>query len=219
METTGCGTAIVTPFRADGSIDEAALQGAGELADRVRHRLSGGLRVNRRGGHAGRGRVAEGGVHCGGGGCGARAGVGRLHAQLHADAGAAGRPAQADSRRGRGAVGQSLLQQALAGGPVPALPGAGAGGCPAARGDLQHPRAHRREPRSGDGGRGWPRLRRTSRPSRSPAASCRRSPNWCICCPRGFKVFSGDDNMALGSIGVGAQRTDQRGLQRESRRR
>ncbi|MGA2349201.1 MAG: 4-hydroxy-tetrahydrodipicolinate synthase [Terracidiphilus sp.] len=26
METTGCGTAIVTPFRADGSIDEAALQ-------------------------------------------------------------------------------------------------------------------------------------------------------------------------------------------------
>src|SRR5208337_4286956 len=26
METTGCGTAIVTPFRADGSIDEAALK-------------------------------------------------------------------------------------------------------------------------------------------------------------------------------------------------
>ena len=26
METTGCGTAIVTPFRADGSIDETALQ-------------------------------------------------------------------------------------------------------------------------------------------------------------------------------------------------
>ena len=26
LETTGCGTAIVTPFRADGSIDEAALQ-------------------------------------------------------------------------------------------------------------------------------------------------------------------------------------------------
>jgi 4-hydroxy-tetrahydrodipicolinate synthase len=26
METTGCGTAIITPFRADGSIDEAALQ-------------------------------------------------------------------------------------------------------------------------------------------------------------------------------------------------
>jgi len=26
MDTTGCGTAIVTPFRADGSIDEAALQ-------------------------------------------------------------------------------------------------------------------------------------------------------------------------------------------------
>ena len=25
METTGCGTAIVTPFRADGSIDEPAL--------------------------------------------------------------------------------------------------------------------------------------------------------------------------------------------------
>src|ERR1039457_2633287 len=25
METTGCGTAIVTPFRADGSVDEAAL--------------------------------------------------------------------------------------------------------------------------------------------------------------------------------------------------
>jgi 4-hydroxy-tetrahydrodipicolinate synthase len=25
METTGCGTAIVTPFRADGSIDESAL--------------------------------------------------------------------------------------------------------------------------------------------------------------------------------------------------
>ncbi len=26
METTGCGTAIVTPFKADGSIDEAALR-------------------------------------------------------------------------------------------------------------------------------------------------------------------------------------------------
>ena len=26
METTGCGTAIVTPFRADGSIDETALR-------------------------------------------------------------------------------------------------------------------------------------------------------------------------------------------------
>ncbi|MGA9068638.1 MAG: dihydrodipicolinate synthase family protein, partial [Terracidiphilus sp.] len=26
METMGCGTAIVTPFRADGSVDEAALQ-------------------------------------------------------------------------------------------------------------------------------------------------------------------------------------------------
>src|ERR1700676_4365452 len=26
METTGCGTAIVTPFQADGSIDEAALR-------------------------------------------------------------------------------------------------------------------------------------------------------------------------------------------------
>jgi 4-hydroxy-tetrahydrodipicolinate synthase len=25
METTGCGTAIITPFRADGSIDESAL--------------------------------------------------------------------------------------------------------------------------------------------------------------------------------------------------
>ena len=25
METTGCGTAIVTPFKADGSIDETAL--------------------------------------------------------------------------------------------------------------------------------------------------------------------------------------------------
>ncbi|MFZ0393536.1 MAG: dihydrodipicolinate synthase family protein, partial [Terracidiphilus sp.] len=25
METTGCGTAIVTPFRADGSVDEQAL--------------------------------------------------------------------------------------------------------------------------------------------------------------------------------------------------
>src|ERR1700721_2471894 len=26
METTGCGTAIVTPFKADGAIDEAALR-------------------------------------------------------------------------------------------------------------------------------------------------------------------------------------------------
>ena len=26
METTGCGTAIVTPFRADGAIDEEALK-------------------------------------------------------------------------------------------------------------------------------------------------------------------------------------------------
>ncbi len=27
MNTTGCGTAIVTPFRADGSIDDRALRG------------------------------------------------------------------------------------------------------------------------------------------------------------------------------------------------
>jgi 4-hydroxy-tetrahydrodipicolinate synthase len=26
MDTTGCGTAIVTPFKADGALDEAALR-------------------------------------------------------------------------------------------------------------------------------------------------------------------------------------------------
>ncbi len=33
METTGCGTAIITPFRADGSIDEPALWSLGQLAN------------------------------------------------------------------------------------------------------------------------------------------------------------------------------------------
>ena len=51
---------------------------------------------------------------------------------------------------------------------------------------------------------GWPRPRPTSRPSRKPAASCRRSPSWCTSLPHGFKVFSGDDNLALASIGIGA---------------
>ena len=84
METTGCGTAIVTPFKADGSIDEPALWAlvnwqiesgidfivacgsTGEAATLDED----GVAAHRSHRHRSRGRP--------------RAGVGRMHAQLHA---------------------------------------------------------------------------------------------------------------------------------------
>ena len=61
-----------------------------------------------------------------------------------------GRPPQADQWPQRRPLRQSLLQQAHAGGPVPALPRLGAHRRPAPGLRLQRPRPHRRKPRAGD---------------------------------------------------------------------
>ena len=126
METTGCGTAIVTPFRADGSIDEAALQAlvnwqiesgidflvacgsTGEAATLDEEEWLTAVRMVV---ETAAGRVP---VWAGCTQNSTRTLV-RLAGKLKQIRGA-----------GRGALGQSLLQQALAGGPVPALSGAGA---------------------------------------------------------------------------------------------
>ncbi len=49
---TGCGTALVTPFRRDLSLDEASAAQAGPAADRGGHQFSGSLRHHRRKSHA-----------------------------------------------------------------------------------------------------------------------------------------------------------------------
>ena len=121
METTGCGTAIVTPFRVDGAIDEAALWAL------VNWQIESGIDFL---------------VACGSTGeaatlCGPRAGMGRLHAQLDTDTGAAGGLAAPYKWHKRGAFGKSLLQQALAGGAISALSGLGQDGGSIAGGTLQ----------------------------------------------------------------------------------
>ena len=61
---TGCGTALVTPFRRDLSLDEADAAQAGPAADRRRHQFSGALRHHRRKPHAdARGAPARGRDH------------------------------------------------------------------------------------------------------------------------------------------------------------
>ena len=50
---------------------------------------------------------------------------------------------------------------------------------------------------------GWSKPRPISKRSRSRADSSVRSPNSSICCPESFKVFSGDDPIALPVISVG----------------
>jgi 4-hydroxy-tetrahydrodipicolinate synthase len=133
---------------------------------------------------------------------GPRSGLGRMHPQLHANAGQA---AEKLARiRGVDAVlsanpyynkptqeGQYQHFMALA----EPLTHAGRA--------LQRARPYWRESGSGDGGsagRDAPNIAA----SRKPAASCPRLPRWCIPCRSGFKVFSGDDNLALAAIGTGA---------------
>ena len=96
MDTTGCGTAIITPFRADGSIDEAALRAL------VNWQIDSGINFLVACGSTGEAATLDeeewlhGGAHGGRGGGGPRAGVGRLHPQLHPHAAA---PAPACSGR------------------------------------------------------------------------------------------------------------------------
>ena len=58
METIGCGTAIVTPFKADGSVDEPALWSLVNWQIESGIDFHCGVRFDGRSGDAGRGRVA-----------------------------------------------------------------------------------------------------------------------------------------------------------------
>ena len=59
---TGCGTALVTPFKSDLSLDVAATAAAGPAADPRRHRLSGAVRDHGREPDADARRASAGGA-------------------------------------------------------------------------------------------------------------------------------------------------------------
>ena len=122
MELSGCGTALVTPFGGDGAVDEAA------LVRLVNWQIESGINFLIPCGTTGEAstlseaewlRVVDLTVADG---CGAGAGVWRMHAQLDQRGSGAGEEAGEGAGADRHPDGESVLQPARAGGPVPALP-------------------------------------------------------------------------------------------------
>ena len=152
METTGCGTAIVTPFRADQSIDEEALRAlvnwqvdagidflvacgsTGEAATLDEDEWLRAVRIVVEAA-AGRVPVWAGCTH-------------NCTRTLVRQA----RLLQPGARRRRDSLGESLLQQAHPGGSVPALHGAGGRSGAASGSALQRAGPHGRKPGAGDRG-------------------------------------------------------------------
>ena len=133
-----------------------------------------------------------------------RSGLGRLHTQLHPHPASPGNNAAPGSRRRCRAFRQSLLQQAHAGRPVPALPCPGKSGRSHPRLPLQRARPYRREPRPAD----VVRLAEAAPNIQAIKEASGKLPQIAELVhtlPSTFKVFSGDDNLALAAIGVGAQ--------------
>ena len=204
METTGCGTAIVTPFRADGSVDEPALWAlvnwqiesgidflvacgsTGEAATLEEDEWLNTVRIVV---EAAAGRVPVWG------GC-----THNCTKTLVRQAGLL----DAGSRAQRRPVGQSLLQQAHAGGPVPALSRACARPstrsrsasttCPDAPARILSRRPSRASP---------PR-QHNIQAIKEASGKLTQFAELAHILPRWFKIFSGDDNLTLGAIGVGA---------------
>ena len=177
METTGCGTAIVTPFKADGSLDEAALWAlvnwqidsgidflvacgsTGEAAtldeDEWLHDRSAWWSMRRRGG--------------------CRFGP---DARTTPRARCCARPRCCAQVRGVSAVlsANPYYNKPYAGGAVPAFSGAGQGGGSAAGGALQRAGTDGGEPGAGDGGaagRGGDQHSGRQGSQRQAAADCR----------------------------------------------
>ena len=168
----GCGTALVTPFRADLSLDEEALRRLVRRQIEAGHPLPGPLRHHRREPHAHpRGAPARGRDHARRvQRQGPRA---RRRRRLQHPRGHRAGPRPRGARGGRPALRHPLLQQAHAGGPLPALPRRRPRHPPADRG-LQRAGPHRRQRRAGDARAAWPRSRPSSA-SRKPRAT---SPRW-----------------------------------------
>ena len=74
---TGCGTALVTPFRRDLSLDEATLRQAGAAADRGGHQFPGAVRHHGGEPHADPRGASAGGRDHAGRGQGQGSGAGR----------------------------------------------------------------------------------------------------------------------------------------------
>src|ERR1700678_413589 len=106
METTGCGTAIVTPFTADGAIDEAALRAL------VNWQIDSGIDFLVACGSTGEAATLDedewplARAHRRRGCRRPRACLGRMHAQRHPHAGPPGRASAPDPRRRRRALRQ-----------------------------------------------------------------------------------------------------------------
>ena len=140
---TGCGTALVTPFRSDLSLDEDDAAASGPAADRRRRALPRALRHDRRESDAQpEGTPARRRDHARGSqGQSAR---GRRRRRLqHGRSRRAGQGARGHGSRWP-AVGDALLQSPDAGRALPALQG-DRGRDPAADRRLQRPRPHRHE--------------------------------------------------------------------------
>ena len=159
---TGCGTALVTPFTGAGALDEAGVRRLGAPADRRRHALPRAVRHDRRdrrrSRRAERRRVVEIVVEEAKGRVPVLAGAGGYDTREVVEA---AREMHAGRRR-RPALGDAVLQQAHARGPVPALPGDRRGDAAADR-RLQRARPHRLQ-----------RRRRDARASRHDPARRRR---------------------------------------------
>ncbi len=146
----GCGTALVTPFRGDSSVDEAGLRAL------VEWQIESGISFLVPCGTTGEAatlseqewlRVVEVVVETAAG----RVPVfgGCTNNSTHEAVAKAKKLAQVSGTYGRPDR-ESVLQQARAGGPVPAL-SRDCGGCRPSGAAVQHSRAHGREPGAGDG--------------------------------------------------------------------
>ena len=124
MNLRGCGTALVTPFQSDGSVDEAALRVARRLAGRIRDRFPRPLRHHRRDAdaHAGRMAARHRDHHRSRRPAACRSSPGPPRT-LRADAVEKAQHRRRRQRRGRHPHRLALLQQAHAGRPVPAFQG------------------------------------------------------------------------------------------------
>ena len=83
MQLRGCGTALVTPFRQDGSIDDAAFRNLVAWQVEIRHRFSCALRNDRRNTHTKSRRMAAGHRYHDRSRCWTRAHRGGRYLELH----------------------------------------------------------------------------------------------------------------------------------------
>jgi len=202
METTGCGTAIVTPFRADGSVDEPALWAL------VNWQIESGIDFLVACGSTGEAATLDEDEWLNTVRAVVEAAAGRVPvwaaARIIAPRHWLGKPPCSPACMAqRRSIGEPVLQQADAGGPVPAFHGAGQS-CRSAPGvPLQRAGPHRGESGAGDGS-AFGRAARNIQAIKEASGRLTQFAELAHILPRWFKIFSGDDNLTLGAIGVGA---------------